>query len=137
MISLNIFSSQGAFIPPPGREVYLQARETLDPTNLNDLDKLKKLLMRRALENIPNLIALQDEGNAIDRLYKRGMLTDDIHFRIKEMKSFFDKEFSDVQAEADELLSSWGQTIWPQAMQYYKVSLVFFVVILHLSRSLF
>ena len=111
----------GHFIPPPGKGNYLAARETLDPTNLNDLDKLKKLLMRRALENIPNLLSLQNEGSAIDRLYKRGMLTDDVMERIKEMKAFFEPEFAEVQQEADSLLEGWAQSIWPQAMSYHKL----------------
>lgn len=113
----------GVFTPPPGRAKFQEARAALDPSNINDLDKLKKLLMRRALENIPNLISLQNEGNAIDRLYKRGMLTDDVHFRIQGMKTFFDDEFQQVQQDADELVPGWAQSIWPQAMQYYKVDI--------------
>lgn len=86
-----------------------------------DLDELKKLLMRRAIQTIPILLSHQNEGSSIDRLYKRGMLTDDMHFKVKELKAFVDKEFQDIQFEADDLLEGWGQHIWPQAMQFHQV----------------
>jgi hypothetical protein len=84
--------------------------------------------MRRAIQAIPILLSLQNEGNSIERLYKRGMLTDDMHFKVKELKAFVDQEFQDVQFEADELVDGWGQQIWPQAMQFHQVDAVFLVL---------
>lgn len=103
------------------RAEFIAAKEKLDPTKVSDLDELKKLLMRRAIQTIPILLAHQNEGSSIDRLYKRGMLTDDMHFKVKELKAFVDKEFQDIQFEADDLLEGWGQHIWPQAMQFHQV----------------
>jgi hypothetical protein len=65
------------------------------------------------------VLSLQNEGNSIERLYKRGMLTDDMHFKVKDLKAFVDQEFQDVQFEADDLLEGWSQHIWPQAMQFH------------------
>jgi hypothetical protein len=110
-----------SFTPPPERENYLAAKARLDVSNPNHLDELKKLLMRRAIQAIPILLNLQNEGNSIERLYKRGMLTDDMHFKVKELKSFVDREFQDVQVEAEDLVEGWGQNIWPQAMQFHHV----------------
>lgn len=113
---------QSSFSPPPERAAFISAKESLDPLNISDLDELKKLLMRRAIQTIPILLSLQNEGSSIERLYKRGMLTDDMHFKVKELKAFVDQEFQDVQFEADDLVEGWGQHIWPQAMQFHQVS---------------
>ena len=115
----NIFNSgdsswkQTSFSPPPERDVYIEAKKRLDPSKISELDELKKLLMKRAIQN---------EGSSIERLYKRGMLTDDMHFQVKELKAFVDQEFQDVQFEADELVEGWSQSVWPQAMQFHQVS---------------
>ena len=110
-----------SFTPPPERENYIAAKTKLDPSNPNHLDELKKLLMRRAIQAIPILLNLQNEGNSIERLYKRGMLTDDMHFKVKELKAFVDQEFQEVQVEAEDLVEGWGQNIWPQAMQFHQM----------------
>lgn len=84
-------------------------------------DNLRKLLTKRALKAIPLILSLQNEGQSIDRLYKKGMLTDDMHFRVKELKAFVDQEYQDVQAEANELMEGWGEHVWQQAMQTHMV----------------
>ena len=109
------------FSPPPERENFIAAKAKLNPANPTHLDELKKLLMKRAIHAIPILLNLQNEGNSIDRLYKRGMLTDDMHFKVKELKAFVDQEFQEVQVEAEDLVEGWGQHIWPQAMQFHQV----------------
>lgn len=124
----NFFNSgdsswkQTSFSPPPERDVYIEAKKRLDPSKISELDELKKLLMKRAINTIPILLKLQNEGSSIERLYKRGMLTDDMHFQVKELKAFVDQEFQDVQFEADELVEGWSQSVWPQAMQFHQVS---------------
>lgn len=112
---------QSSFSPPPERAEFIAAKERLDTTKVSDLDELKKLLMRRAIQTIPILLSLQNEGSSIERLYKRGMLTDDMHFKVKELKAFVDQEFQDIQFEADDLVEGWGQHIWPQAMSFHQV----------------
>jgi Preprotein translocase subunit Sec66 len=77
--------------------------------------------MRRAIRAIPILLSLQNEGNSIERLYKRGMLTDDMHFKVKNLKAFVDQE---LQFEADDLVEGWSQHIWPQAMQFHTVNML-------------
>ena len=103
------------------RAEFIAGKERLDASKVSDLDELKKLLMRRAIQTIPILLSLQNEGSSIERLYKRGMLTDDMHFKVKELKAFVDQEFQDIQYEADDLVEGWGQHIWPQAMQFHQV----------------
>ena len=66
--------------------------------------KLKKLLMRRASAAIP----LRSEGSSIERLYKKGLLTDEIKDSVKDLKTFIDKDFEEVQGEADELSEGWA-----------------------------
>lgn len=114
---------QSAFSPPPERAAYLEAKSTLSTNNPEDVDTLKKLLMKRALKTIPFVLQLQNEGSSIERLYKKGMLTDNMHFKVKELKSFIDEEFQEVQFEADNLVQGWGQIIWPQAMQFHQMIL--------------
>lgn len=111
-----------SFDLPPERQVYIEQREKLDPTKPGDLEELKKMLMRRAIGAIPILLNLQNEGISIERLYKRGMLTDDMHFKVKELKAFVDQEFQDVQNEAEDLVEGWGAHVWPQAMQFHQVN---------------
>lgn len=115
-------SGSSSFEPPVERAQFIEAKSKLDPTNPSDLDTLRKLLMRRAVKAIPILLSLQNEGNSIERLYKRGMLTDDMHFKVKDVKNFVDEEFQEVQSEAEELLEGWSQRIWPEAMQFHTVS---------------
>jgi hypothetical protein len=115
-------STLSSFSPPPERDSYIIAKDKLDIRNPNQFDELKRLLMKRAINTIPILLSLQNEGNSIERLYKRGMLTDDMHFHVKEMKAFIDKEFQEIQFEADDLVEGWGQQIWPQAMQFHQVT---------------
>ena len=100
----NSWSGSSGFEPPIERANYLAAKEKLDPSKPADLEELRKLLMRRAIKAIPIVLSLQNEGNSIERLYKRGMLTDDMHFKVKDLKAFVDQEFQDVQYEADDLL---------------------------------
>lgn len=109
------------FVPPSERQEYIVAKGRLAGSLTVYDDSLKKLLMKRAYASIPILLQLQNEGSSIDRLYKKGILTDDMHYRVKELRVFFDKEFKDIQEEAEELVEGWGQHIWPQAMQYYQV----------------
>lgn len=77
--------------------------------------------MKRAYHTIPILLQLQNEGNSIEKLYRRGILTDDMHYKLQELKTYFDEEFKEVQAEAEDLMEGWGSHIWQQAMQYYQV----------------
>ncbi len=104
---------------PIERAQYMEARKRYDPSDSQSREELKKLLMRRAMMAIPLVLSLQNEGNAIERLYKKGMLTDDMHFRVKELKAFVEQEFQDVQQEAEEFLEGWSAHIWPQAMQFH------------------
>lgn len=138
LMNKKLFSSndnswkESAFTPPPERAAYIEAKEKLDISKVTDLDELKKMLMRRAIQTIPILLSLQNEGSSIERLYKRGMLTDDMHFKVKELKAFVDKEFQDVQFEADELVEGWSQAIWPQAMQFYQVSNTYIFIYMYI-----
>lgn len=113
--------SSSTFEPPAERATYIEARPKLDPRDPNDLEQLRQLLMKRAIKAIPIVLSLQNEGNSIERLYRRGMLTDDMHFKVHSLKEFVDQEFQDVQYEAEDLLEGWGEHIWPQAMQFYNL----------------
>jgi hypothetical protein len=114
-----VMSTSSTFEPPVERAAYLEARAKLDAAKHDDLEVLRKLLMKRAIKAIPLVLSMQNEGNSIERLYKRGMLTDDMHFKVKDLKAFVDQEFQDVQFEADDLLEGWSQQIWSQAMQFH------------------
>mmetsp|Transcript_16540 Transcript_16540/g.16646 ORF Transcript_16540/g.16646 Transcript_16540/m.16646 type:complete len:241 (-) Transcript_16540:142-864(-) len=109
------------FDPPPDREAYFKACDQCDFEDPNQLEELRKLLMRRAIATIPIVLALQNEGHAIEKLYKRGMLTDDMHYKVKEMKAFVDQEIPEVQMEASNLVEGWGEGIWPQAFRFHQM----------------
>jgi len=70
------------FVPPQERAIYIAAKNQFDLDDPNQFEELKKLLMRRAIKTIPIIIALQNEGQSIERLYKRGMLTDHMHYKV-------------------------------------------------------
>lgn len=114
---------KSTFTPPEERQKYIDAKKKLKTSDAFQNDELKKLLMKRAIQTIPILISLQSEGSSVERLYKKGILTDDMHFKMKELKAYIEQEMQDVQVEADELLEGWGQVIWSQAMQFHRVSL--------------
>jgi hypothetical protein len=114
--------SQSAFTAPIEHDNYENAKAKSDMSNPAHAEVLKKLLMHRALKVIPMLLNLQNEGQSVDRLYKKGMLTDDMHYKMKEMKAFVDAEVADVQQEAAQLIKGWESHIWPQAMTFYNVS---------------
>lgn len=115
------WKASGSFTPPEERDIYIQAKVNANLKDPLSKDELRKLLIKRALKAIPIIISLQNEGQSIDRLYKKGMLTDDMHFRVKELKAFVDQEYQDVQTEANELFEGWGEHVWQQAMQFHMV----------------
>jgi hypothetical protein len=49
------------------------------------------------------------------------MLTDDMHYRVKDLKTYFDQEYQDVKSEAEELTPGWGASIWEQANYFNQV----------------
>lgn len=79
------------FSPPKEVAEYYQAKETLNKKELEQLNILKKKLMNRAVRVIPIIFSLEREGQSIERLYKKGILTDDIHFNTLAMKNFVDQ----------------------------------------------
>ena len=78
--------------------------------------------MRRAMYAIPVVLALQNSMNSVQRLYNKGMLTDDVYDNVKEMKAFCDHEWPDIQIEAEELHEGWGAHVWNEAMRFHQVS---------------
>lgn len=102
--------------------MYFEAKRTLNLDDPKNVEELKKLLMRRAMYAIPVILALQSSMNSVQRLYNKGMLTDDVYDNVKEMKAFCDAEWPDIQIEADELVEGWGPHIWNEAMRFHHVS---------------
>lgn len=103
------------------RDAYYKTKATLDVSDPAQLEELKKALMRRAMFTIPMILNLQQQGKSVDRLYGRGMLTDEIMDNVKSLKEFVDAEFPDVQAEADDIIHGWGPAIWQEAMQFHRM----------------
>lgn len=137
MLIYLFFSWQAnSFTPPPERAAFIDAKKKLDLSVPTNVDELRKLLMRRAMQTIPILLSLQNEGSSIERLYKKGMLTDDMHFKVKELKAFVDQEYQDVQFEANELVDGWGEHIWPQAMQFHTVRHLFICLLYELISAI-
>ena len=113
--------------------------------------EMKKLLMARAMAAIPKILSLQNEGNSIERLYRKGLLTDDMHLNVlfvtwhyfilfilfhllcnssntqvwvKELKAFVEHEIAEVQQEAAEVFEEgFSAHIWPQAMKFHQASI--------------
>ena len=79
------------FTPPKEVAEFYEAKETLDKKDLEQLNTLKKKLINRAIRVIPIIFSLEREGQSIERLYKKGILTDDIHFNTLAMKNFVDQ----------------------------------------------
>jgi len=107
---------------PPTREEFFIAQENCDYDNPEQVEELKRHLMRRAMGTVPIIIALQTEGSSIERLYKQGMLTDDMHYWVKERKQFVEQEIQDVQLEANSIREGWGEVIWAHAFHFHHMS---------------
>lgn len=107
------------FVPPKDREEYRALKAKLNPNNPEDVEKLKKHLMHRAMNAVPLVLSLQSDGTSIERLYKKGMLTDDMYDRVNHLKSYWEEEYQDVMNEADEFKDGMGQEIWPLAVKYF------------------
>jgi len=103
------------------RDAYYKVKSSLDISDPAQMEELKKHLMRRAMFTIPMILDLQQQGKSVDRLYGRGMLTDEIMDNVKNVKAFVDAEFPDVQAEADDMIPGWGPAIWQEAMQFHRM----------------
>ncbi len=71
------------FVPPPARGQYIEARQQFDISNPAHAENLKKLLMGRAVQNIPIVLNLQNEGSSVERMYRKGMITEDLHERVR------------------------------------------------------
>ena len=113
--------SYNAFKPPQARQDYIDAKKTSNPYDPDEKLQLKKLLMLRALKTVPVIFGYEKEAASIDRLYKKGMLTDDLHNQTQELKVYIDKEVEDVRDEAESLVAGWGQSIWSQAVQFHNM----------------
>jgi Preprotein translocase subunit Sec66 len=122
VLGLTSFQA-GGFELPPERKEYIDAKATLDPNDPKTKPELIKKLMQRAVKSYPLMHALQTEAQSIDRLYRRGMLTDDIHSRTKQFNDFIKDEVEGVRQEAEELMPNFGATIWQDAGRFYGVSL--------------
>jgi len=111
------------FVPPAERQEFIDAKAEAiknKPVTEEVMQTLKKKLMRRTFKQIPLVHELQQQGPSADKLYKKGMITDALHNRYKDMKQYFDVEFPEVQGEAEALAPGWGQQIWVQANQLYQ-----------------
>jgi len=108
------------FVAPAARQEFITVKAASSQSDPEAVRKLKQLLMKRTFAAIPFLLELQTQGPSADRLYKKGMITDTMHVRYKNMKNFFDVEFPEVQAEAEQLVQGWGAQIWQQANQIYQ-----------------
>jgi hypothetical protein len=113
--------SYSNFTPPIERQEYLDVKDTLDRNDPVEFDTLKKLLMKRAIKSVPIILSLEKESQSIDRLYKKGILTDDIMLQTQEIKSFVEQELKDVKDEAEEFLDGWSEHIWSQAVGFYQL----------------
>jgi hypothetical protein len=88
------------FVPPAERQEFIDAKAEAikkKPVAEEVMQALKKKLMRRTFKQIPLVHELQQQGPSADKLYKKGMITDALHNRYKDMKAYFDVEFPEVQ----------------------------------------
>lgn len=113
--------ASAGFKPPQDREKFDTAKSKLNPNKPEDFEELKKILMHRAMNTIPFILSLQNDGQAIESLYKKGILTDEMHDKVNDVKAFCDAEYGSVMNEAEELKEGWGQEIWPQAMHFHQM----------------
>lgn len=114
-------NSSAKFVPPPNAEKYEAAKMKLDLNKPEEYEELKKMLMHRAMSTIPFILSLQNDGQAIESLYKKGILTDEMHDRVHDVKTFCDAEYLAVKHEADDFKEGWGEEIWPQAMHFHRM----------------
>ena len=109
-----------SFTPPKEVNEYIDYRKNANIKDIYDLDKLRHMLMRRALKSIPIIIDHQNSSASLDRLYRSGFVQDDAVAKHVAIKKFLDVEIKTVQEEASTLSIGWGEQIWSEAMQATK-----------------
>ena len=65
---------------PPERALYISAKAKIK--DVRSSEELKKLLMQRAMKAVPIVMSMHTDAPAIEKLYKKGMLTDDVHNQV-------------------------------------------------------
>lgn len=119
--SLASTSVTAEFQEPKERAIYYQHYNELDESKelTSDQSKLlKKLLMNRAMATIPLIHKVQNEYQSTERLYKRGMVTEEAYNFLKMLKEYVNDEYGRVMEEAESMQEDWGKAIWMQANKF-------------------
>lgn len=119
LTTLSAHSSGSELQVPCARGDFYKAREELEARGTEpsqeDLKKLQQLLMKRAIATIPLYYKVHTEYGSTERLYKKGMLTEEVYNQVKALQEFINSEIKTVMEEAEEMLPGWGKAIWPKA----------------------
>lgn len=62
------------------------------PVSQEDVKQLSKLLMHRAVATIPLYHKVHSEFGSTERLYKKGMLTEEVYNRLKRLNDYVNSE---------------------------------------------
>mmetsp|Transcript_13512 Transcript_13512/g.17792 ORF Transcript_13512/g.17792 Transcript_13512/m.17792 type:complete len:263 (+) Transcript_13512:88-876(+) len=109
---------------PPEIDEYYEFKEKLpDTLTENHIKELKNQLMKRAINDIPMILYMQDKSPGTYRLYHKAMIDDKAWKNFQRAEQLVCDEIEQVQTEAEEIEKGWGEQIWAQAMQLRKILL--------------
>ncbi|PFH35284.1 hypothetical protein BESB_061710 [Besnoitia besnoiti] len=83
--------------------------------------KLKLLLLRRALANVPRWAGLSQEINAKFRLYRHGLLSEETWSSFARAQDSLQAELDYLRLEAECLEPQWGDRVLKDAMLLYRL----------------
>ncbi|CAN0028162.1 unnamed protein product [Heterosigma akashiwo] len=107
---------------PPAVEEYYQFKAKLPDTLTEEhIRDLKNELMKRALQDIPMVLYMQDKSPGTYKLYNKAMIDDRAWRNFQKAEGLVCAEIEEVQREAEEVERGWGEQIWGQAMQLRKI----------------
>lgn len=100
---------------------YSENYEEMKEACQGDADKMKRLLMRRCIADVPVLLWMQNEQRTVQRLYKQSMIGKDTYESFRASMELVQEEEEAVKQEAETLRDDWGEKIWPEAVHLFNL----------------
>ena len=100
---------------PEYSETYEEDKEACQ----GDVEKTKRLLMRRCVADVPVLLWMQNEQRNVQRLYKGSMIGKDTYESFQASMELVQEEEEQVKQEAEALRDDWGEKIWHEAVHLF------------------
>lgn len=85
-----------------------------------DRTLMKRMLLKRALANIPRWVTISSEANSKFRLWKHGLLEEKAWMGYQQAHEDLQRELDYIRLEAECIEEGWGDTILRTSMMLYR-----------------